>query len=63
MLLGNGGSWNVINMLLGSAPTIEAIVYVLVGVAAVMKVFGCGCKKCTACLVDSKMQGGMGGQM
>ena len=65
-LLGNGDSWNVVRMILGSVPTVEAIVYVLVGVAAVMKIFGCGCKSCTACLVDGKMmgggtQGGMGG--
>ena|SRR3989344_1791544 len=38
--------WNVVHMLLGSMPTVEAIVYVLVGLAAVMKIFGCKCKKC-----------------
>jgi uncharacterized membrane protein YuzA (DUF378 family) len=37
---------NVVNMLLGSWPTVEAVVYVLVGVAAVMKIFGCKCAKC-----------------
>ena len=37
---------NVVNLLLGSWPTLEAIVYILVGVAAVMKIFGCKCKKC-----------------
>jgi uncharacterized protein len=39
-------NWNVVNLLLGSLPTIEAIVYILVGVAAVMAIFGCKCKKC-----------------
>lgn len=39
-------NWNVVNLLLGSWPTVEAIVYILVGVAAVMKIFGCKCKKC-----------------
>ena len=68
MLLGNGSAWNVVNMLLGSMPAVEAIVYLLVGVAAVMKIFGCGCRKCTACLVDKETTGGAqsgmgGGQM
>lgn len=34
MLLG-GGDWNVVNMILGSVPMLEAVVYVLVGLAAV----------------------------
>lgn len=38
--------WNVVHMLLGAWGTVEAIVYVLVGVAAVMKLFGCKCKTC-----------------
>ena len=41
-----GGDWNVVHMILGSWPTVEAVVYVLVGVAGVMKIFGCKCKKC-----------------
>lgn len=45
MLLGKD-SWNVVNMLLGSWPMVEAILYVLVGIAAVMKIFGCCCSKC-----------------
>ena len=32
----NGGNWNVVNMILGSIPVLEAIVYVLVGIAGVM---------------------------
>ncbi len=39
--------WNVVHMILGSWPTVEAIVYVLVGIAAVMQIFGCRCKKCS----------------
>lgn len=31
------GDWNVVNMLLGSVPTIERIVYVLVGVSAIFE--------------------------
>lgn len=60
MLMNN--NLNVVNVLLGSMPTLEAIVYILVGVAAVMKIFGCKCKKCLgACescntgSVDEKM--------
>lgn len=61
-----GSNLNVVNMLLGSWPTVEAIVYVLVGVAAVIKIFGCKCAKCKeACATcaagasDSKMEGKM----
>ena len=48
MLLGKMGSWNVVNMVLGSMPTLEGIIYLLVGVAAIMKLIGCRCKKCMA---------------
>ncbi len=44
MLMGN--DWNVVHMLLESVPKVEAVVYVLVGVAAIVKIFGCRCKKC-----------------
>jgi hypothetical protein len=44
MLLGK--SWNLVYMLLGSMPTAEAVVYVLVGVSAVMSIFCCKCEKC-----------------
>ena len=47
-------NWNVINMLLGSWPVVEAIVYILVGIAGVLKIFGCRCKKCAeACAACS----------
>lgn len=39
-------SWNLVNMIFGTMPKIEAIVYLLVGVAAIMLIFGCKCKKC-----------------
>ncbi len=56
-------NWNVVNLLLGSWPVVEAIVYILVGVAAVMKIFGCKCKKCMAacasCCTDTKDGGSM----
>lgn len=34
-----GKEWNAVNMLLGSVPTLEAIVYVLVGAAAVVMIW------------------------
>lgn len=43
-----GINLNVINLLLGGVPTLEAAVYVLVGLAAVLKIFGCRCKTCMA---------------
>ncbi len=46
MLAGATETWNVVNMLLGSWPVVEAIVYVLVGVAALVKLFGCRCSTC-----------------
>lgn len=46
VLLGTTGGWNVINMILGFSPVLEAIVYVLVGISAVMMIFDCKCGKC-----------------
>ncbi len=57
MLLGKADAWNFVHMIFRSMPSIEAIIYVLVGVAAVMKVFGCKCHKCMggACTAGDKM--------
>ena len=59
----DAGAWNLIHMVVGSVPTIEGVVYVLVGVAAVMKIFGCKCEKClsvcSSCGADDKMAGTM----
>ena len=50
MLMGNdANAWNVVHMIFNSVPTLEGIIYLLVGVAAVMKIFGCKCKKCMSC--------------
>ncbi len=38
MLLGSS-SWNVIQMILGTVPTLEAVVYVLVGLSAVKMIW------------------------
>jgi len=61
MLMGQSvDAWNVVHMLLGSWPVVEGIVYLLVGVAAVIKIFGCRCKKCkeacAACAIDEKKE-------
>jgi uncharacterized membrane protein YuzA (DUF378 family) len=54
-----GADWNVVHMLLGSWMKVEAIVYVLVGLAAVAKIFGCKCKKCAGtCAPEAGNTGG-----
>lgn len=49
-LVGVGGlmsaNWNVVNLLVGRWPTVESIVYVLVGVSAVMMLMKDKCKQC-----------------
>ncbi|OGI63354.1 hypothetical protein A2818_01425 [Candidatus Nomurabacteria bacterium RIFCSPHIGHO2_01_FULL_40_12] len=61
MLLGS--DLNVVHMVLGSLANVESLVYVLVGVAGVMEIFGCKCGKCkaacAACGTDGKTGGGM----
>ncbi len=60
MLFAQGSDWNVVHLLLGSWPVVEGIVYLLVGIAALVKIFGCRCKKCkaacAACAADEKME-------
>ena len=46
MLLGTVGGWNVVNMVFGSIPVLEAVIYILVGISAVMMIFDCKCAKC-----------------
>lgn len=43
-----GSNWNVVNLIVGSYPTIENIVYLLVGLSAVALMFGHK-KDCRAC--------------
>lgn len=43
-----GSDWNVVHMLLGSWMKVEAVVYVLVGVAAIVKLVKCKCGTCKA---------------
>ena len=37
---------NVVNLLLGSMPTTEAVIYLVVGIATLGSIFGCPCKTC-----------------
>ncbi len=47
MLMGESAdAWNVIHVSFGQMPELEALIYLLVGAAAVMEIFGCKCKKC-----------------
>lgn len=41
-----GSSLNLVNMILGSWPMVEGIVYLLVGISALVSIFGCPCKTC-----------------
>ena len=64
MLMGNSGdSWNVVKLLLGSWPMVEGIVYVLVGLSAVMKIFGCRCHKCKEACAACSVQAGTENKM
>jgi len=44
-----GSNWNVVNLLLGSWPTVENLVYLLVGLSALMMVFSMkkDCRECS----------------
>lgn len=53
MLLGYGSAWNLVTLLVGSMPVVEAVVYLLVGVSAILLIFGCKCKKCTVAPVET----------
>ncbi len=50
MLLNSASSWNLVNLLFGSMPTLESIVYLLVGISAIVNIFGC---KCTTCKIEN----------
>ncbi len=64
MLMG-GADWNLVHMIFGSMVTVEAIVYLLVGIAGVSKLVGCRCQKCKGacgtCASDAtpKVEGSM----
>ena len=45
-MLAGGVNLNVVNLIFGGLPVLEAIVYVLVGIAGLAKLIGCSNKKC-----------------
>lgn len=53
LLGGEGNAWNVVGMVFGFMPILEAIVYLLVGISAVVYLCGCRCKICTACVCEN----------
>ncbi len=52
-----GSDWNIVHIIFGSMATVEAIIYVLVGLAAIMEIFGCKCKKCVLNCKDGAVDG------
>ncbi len=44
-LFGNS-DWNVVHMIFGSVSWLESVVYLLVGVSAVVSIVGCKCATC-----------------
>ena len=51
-----GGNWNVVNLIFGSWPSLEWIIYILVGLGALYELFTHK-KNCKCC--ESKMGSGM----
>jgi uncharacterized protein len=51
-----GSNWNVVNLILGSWPTVENIVYLLVGLSAISLLVSHK-KDCRACGVGSQGMG------
>jgi uncharacterized membrane protein YuzA (DUF378 family) len=58
-----GSDWNILHMIFVSAPVVEGIIYILVGIAAIMKIFGCRCKKCMGTDMGNAGPGGMDKKM
>lgn len=48
-LVGGGADWNLVHMLVGQWMQVEAVVYVLVGLAALYKIVMCSTGKCSDC--------------
>ena len=53
-----GNSWNVVHDILGSWPAVEALVYVLVGLAALVLIFTHK-KSCSCCKSDAPASAAM----
>ena len=56
-LVGGGSNWNVVHLILGQWMTLEAIIYILVGLAGIWKLFMYGkcCGKCCEKCVNPTM--------
>lgn len=52
-----GSNLNVVNLIFGSWPWLEAVIYLLVGIATLCKLF-CRCSKGTCAVEGMKCQGG-----
>lgn len=51
-----GMNLNVVNLVLGGIPYVESVVYIVVGIAAVVGIFGgCKCKGCTVAPMGGAM--------
>jgi uncharacterized membrane protein YuzA (DUF378 family) len=53
-----GGNWNVVNLIFGGMPKLEALVYVLVGVATLVLIFTHK-KHCKACKTEAPVAAAM----
>lgn len=54
-LVGSGMSWNLVYILLGAWPMLEAVIYLIVGLTALVTAFGCMCKTCKSGVCNSCM--------
>jgi len=61
-----GYNLNLVNLIFFALPVVELSVYILVGIASVMSIVGCFCKKCKdsgdccgTCAVEEKKEGTM----
>ncbi len=61
MLMNTGLNLNLVNLLFGSMPVVEAVVYILVGLAAIMSIFGCKCKICMGGTCEAEKKCACGG--
>jgi len=51
---GSWDSWNVLLSVLGGLGWLLAVIYVLVGLSALMAIFGCRCKNCGSGSCENK---------
>jgi len=44
-LFGSTSSWNVVEMIFGGIPWLLGLIYLLVGISAIVEIFNCKCSK------------------